>query len=222
MASWMVHLRIADKLLLNNSFLKAKEFIIGNMAPDSGVPNDDWSKFSPPTKISHFKVPKENGKLTISLDKYKEKYFTPSLLATYTTEQYSFYVGYLAHLLTDLLWIERVFNPTANKDPHYSTDPSAAVNEWKKDWYDLDFLYLYEHPDFHAFAIYRSAEDFKNTFMEEFSIDAFDNRRAYICEFYSEDREGLYREYPYLTAAQMDDFVEYAAEYISKEIFNNI
>jgi hypothetical protein len=58
--------------------------------------------------------------------------------------------------------------------------------------------------------------------MEEFSIDAFDNRRAYICEFYSEDREGLYREYPYLTAAQMDDFVEYAAEYISKEIFNNI
>jgi hypothetical protein len=222
MASWMVHLRIADKLLLNNSFLKAKEFIIGNMAPDSGVPNDDWSKFSPPTKISHFKVPKENGKLTISLDKYKEKYFTPSLLATYTSEQYSFYVGYLAHLLTDLLWIERVFNPTANKDPHYSTDPSAAVNEWKKDWYDLDFLYLYEHPDFHAFAIYRSAEDFKNTFMEEFSIDAFDNRRAYICEFYSEDREGLYREYPYLTAAQMDDFVEYAAEYISKEIFNNI
>ena len=220
MASWMVHLRIADKLLSSNSFLKAKEFIVGNIAPDSGVPNEDWSKFSPPTKISHFKIPREDGKLIISVNKYKEKYFTSDLLDTYTPEQYSFYVGYLTHLLTDILWIERVFNPTATKDPNYSADPSFAVSEWKKDWYDLDFLYLYEHPDFKAFATYLSAEGFENTFMEEFSIEAFDNRRAYICEFYSEDRKGLYREYPYLTATQMDDFVEYAVGYISNELFN--
>lgn len=216
----MVHLRIADKLLLIAPFLTSKEFIVGNVAPDSGVPNEDWSRFSPPTTVSHFKIPRDDGKPVISLDKYKEKYFTASLIDTYTPEQYSFYTGYLTHLMTDLLWIARVFDPTAKADPNYSADRSAAVSEWKKDWYDLDFLYLYEHPQFNAFTVYRSAEGFENRFMDEFSPDAFENRRAYICGFYSEQREDLYREYPYLTAAQMDDFVEYAVEYISKELFN--
>ena len=38
MASWMIHLRIADKLLDKIPDLSPIEFIMGNMAPDSGVP----------------------------------------------------------------------------------------------------------------------------------------------------------------------------------------
>lgn len=41
MASWMVHLRIADLLLSQISGLCPTEFIVGNIAPDSGVPNED-------------------------------------------------------------------------------------------------------------------------------------------------------------------------------------
>ena len=55
MASWMVHLRIADRLLDQFPDLSPIEFIVGNIAPDSGVPNEDWSAFSPPTSVSHFK-----------------------------------------------------------------------------------------------------------------------------------------------------------------------
>ena len=53
MASWMVHLRIADKLLDKIPNLSPVEFIVGNIAPDSGVPNEDWSRFPPDTKTSH-------------------------------------------------------------------------------------------------------------------------------------------------------------------------
>ena len=42
MASWMVHLRIADILLDQLPGLRPVEFIVGNLAPDSGVPNADW------------------------------------------------------------------------------------------------------------------------------------------------------------------------------------
>ena len=49
---------------------------------------------------------------------------------------------------------------------------------------------------------------FQNEFMEEFSVDAFDNRRAYITGWYLEGKENLDREYPYLTEAEMDAFVE--------------
>ena len=37
MASWMIHLRIADKLLDRIPGLSPIEFIMGNMAPDSGT-----------------------------------------------------------------------------------------------------------------------------------------------------------------------------------------
>ena len=55
MASWMVHLRIADKLLYEIPNFSDTEFVVGNIAPDSGVPNDDWSVFTPCGDISHFK-----------------------------------------------------------------------------------------------------------------------------------------------------------------------
>jgi len=53
MASWIVHLRITDKLLDRLSDLSSAEFVIGNIAPDSGIPNEDWSAFTPSADISH-------------------------------------------------------------------------------------------------------------------------------------------------------------------------
>ena len=38
MASWMIHLRIADKLLDKIPNLSPIEFLMGSMAPDSGIP----------------------------------------------------------------------------------------------------------------------------------------------------------------------------------------
>lgn len=61
MASWMVHLRIADELLQNLKQIDETAFIIGNMAPDSGVPNEDWSKFNPPYDVTHFKSRNDTG-----------------------------------------------------------------------------------------------------------------------------------------------------------------
>ena len=37
MASWMVHLRIADRLLDSLPGLSAVDFVVGNIAPDSGI-----------------------------------------------------------------------------------------------------------------------------------------------------------------------------------------
>ena len=41
MASWMIHLRVADRLLNEPGELDETAFIMGNIAPDSGVPNED-------------------------------------------------------------------------------------------------------------------------------------------------------------------------------------
>lgn len=63
-----------------------------------------------------------------------------------------------------------------------------SLNEFiwknKEDWYDLDFLYLEQHPDFRAFNLYENSGDITNVFMEAFPADAFENRRGYICFSY--------------------------------------
>ena len=61
MASWMVHLRVADLLLSRLEGITETEFIVGNIAPDSGVPNENWTAYTPSTKLSHFKSYLENG-----------------------------------------------------------------------------------------------------------------------------------------------------------------
>ena len=218
MASWMVHLRIADKILDTIPNLSPIEFIVGNIAPDSGVPNEDWSAFSPPYAVSHFKTGNEKA----GPEAFAEKYFTEELRAGYDDIQYSFYLGYLTHLLTDRLWSEEIARPSFRRfiggEPPYR---GPMVSEIKDDWYDLDYKYLRDHPGFRAFRVYLGAVGFRNVFLEEFSPDAIDNRRQYITDFYLQGKENLDREYPYLTEAEMDRFVEGAVLKICNILHGN-
>lgn len=223
MASWMVHLRIADALLTRISDLSEREFIVGNIAPDSGVPNEDWTSFTPSTAISHYR--RDSGEKVgkkIDLAAYIQQYFTPEQQTAYSEGQYAFYLGYLTHLLTDVLWADKIALPSFRKHiGENSSVKNPLVPKIKEDWYDLDFLYLRKHPDFHAFAVYESAVGFKNTYMAEFAPDAFDNRRAYITSFYHEPNDHLDREYSYLTEAQMDAFVENSTAEITRLLQND-
>ncbi len=204
MASWMVHLRIADKLLDRIPGLSPVEFIVGNIAPDSGVPNEDWSAFTPSTKVSHFRTTGSKA----DPEAFAAKYFTPEQQRQYNERQYSFYLGYLTHLMTDALWSRDVYAPTSEKfHEEFKADPNFIWTV-KEDWYDLDYKYLRDHPGFRAFRVYLGAVGFRNDFMEEFSPDAFDNRRIYITDFYLQGKENLDREYPYLQEREMDAFME--------------
>ena len=137
-----------------------------------------------------------------------ENYFTPEHRATYNEQQYSFYLGYYTHLLTDVLWSELVAWPVRK---HF---PQVSWEEIKEDWYDQDFLYIKKHPGFRAFRAYLGSVGFVNRYMDFFAPDAFDNRREYITSFYLQQKDNLDREYPYLTEKSADDFVDAAVSRI--------
>ena len=211
----MVHLRIADKLLDRISNLSDTEFVVGNIAPDSGIPNEDWSVFTPSGDLSHFKTTDADGFKDIHLNEYVEEYFSVNKRVQYNVKQKSFYLGYLTHLITDMLWGKQIVRPSKDR---FKSLFDHDRNEWiwtlKRDWYDLDFLYIRNNPVFRAFAIYKNAINFKNEYIDFFSPEAFDNRREYISAFYGEEREGLEREYHYLNELEMNRFVEESAEQI--------
>ena len=216
MASWMVHLRIADILLNEIPNLSAQEFIVGNIAPDSGVPNEDWSQFTPSTTISHFRTHRHKKADPLA---FTEKYFNQHQRVQYTKEEFSFFLGYLVHLMTDVSWSNNILYPAKKRfADEWNADSSACIWRMKEDWYDLDFMYLRDHPTFPAFRVYLDAAGFENRFMEEFSVDAFENRRQYITGFYLAGKDNIDRHYPYLTKDEMDLFVKQTAENIRKTL----
>lgn len=215
MASWIVHLRIADKLLDKIQNLLPTEFVVGNIAPDSGIPNEDWSVFTPNTDVSHFKTTDEEGFKDIHLNEYVEQFFTIEQRNKYTSKQKSFYLGYLTHLLTDIMWSKKIVRPSKEKfRALYDKDKTEWIWTLKEDWYDLDFLFINKNPNFRAFSIYKNAVGFHNDYMVFFSEDAFDNRREYIVGFYSSYKQNLEREYIYLNEEEMDRFVNESVEEI--------
>lgn len=216
MASWMIHLRIADALLKKVPDLSDEAFIMGNIAPDSGVPNEDWSKFTPSTAVSHFRTDDGSGKKMIDIDAFVKQYFSFELQKKYDNKAYSFFLGYLTHLLTDRLWSDLIAQPTFEK--YNAKGNPRMVGMIKGDWYDLDYLYLRDNPEFSAFRIYKDLEAFPNVYMNIFSPDAFDNRRAYIVGFYLRENDHLDREYPYLTKKEADSFVDRAVDSILAEL----
>lgn len=220
-ASWMVHLRIADLLLERFQHIKNTEFVVGNIAPDSGVPNEDWTYYTPLKEVSHF----WDEKKQIQIEQYIKKYFSKEMQKKYNLKQFSFYLGYLTHLMTDIFWSKQILKPCIKShEKEVLKDRQGFIWKMKADWYDLDFLYLSKNPDFRAFQIYKNAADFQNVYMNIFTEDAFDNRRNYIVGFYSEKRENLEREYPFLNEKQMDQFVTETTDTVekwTKELFGD-
>jgi len=209
MASWMIHLRIADEILPQLHRIDETAFVIGSIAPDSGVPNSDWSEFRPPKSVTHYYKKTESGRI-MDVDSFCRRYFNEKQIRTYSLKEYSFFLGYYLHLLTDRQWTETILSALKKDHPEACREnKNKLIETAKEDWYDLDFLYLKKHPDFQAFSIYENAIGFDNVFMDMFSRDAFENRRQYICSFYhSEEHGDLYREYRYLTQEQADAFVK--------------
>ena len=212
MASWMIHLRVADILMDRIQGLDDTAFVMGNIAPDSGVPNADWTAYFPPKSVSHYKT-KRDDETFFDTDQYISEHFSEEHIRAYSRREFSFFLGYYVHLLTDAEWMLHIYRPMVREYVgKRGEDKHAFIWKMKRDWYDLDFRYLEEHPDFRAFHIFEQAAGFPNDFLDIFSRDAFSNRWEYICGFYRGPHGELYREYPFLSPVRADEFVSQTVE----------
>lgn len=99
MASWVTHLIIADKVMIQCPELHRRGFCVGNIAPDCNVENEDWTTFTPSRETTHWM----NGerKLATDCDAFCNEYILKYKDKIQSREQYSFLLGYYAHLITD-------------------------------------------------------------------------------------------------------------------------
>jgi hypothetical protein len=212
MATWIAHLRVAENLLGKIEGLDEAVFALGNIAPDSGIPDEKWEKFTPPPELTHFAD--DNSKDLADLDYYRQ-YLAGLQAGQAGAERFSFLLGYFCHLVTDNLWSHLIGRPTqARFAVEFAANPKFGWTV-KDDWYGLDFVYVRDHPNSLFWRTFLKCE-VTQSYLDFLPVEALRQRTAYIQEKYQKRDvwvEAAYtRPYVYLSQAEMDAFVESASQ----------
>jgi hypothetical protein len=207
MATWIAHLRIAEKLLAHIPELDAAQFAIGSIAPDSGIPDEKWETFNPPPAVTHFKRSDSVHKDIADLDFYRA-YLTD--IPPQDKARFSFRLGYFFHLITDNLWTINIGKPTEAKYPEQFAANKNFIWEVKEDWYGLDHIYVRANPDCLFWRVFLGAEPFAAD-LDFLPTEALPRQLGYIKDFYQRRDEKIdamcARPMFYLSEAHMDAFV---------------
>lgn len=203
MATWIAHLRVAENILNMGYDFKPISFIVGNIGPDSGVPNEDCSNFNPPKSITHWMDDERN----INAKGFYDKYLDDEKIKE-DVDRYSFLKGYYVHLLTDIEW-QKLFR-RKKMEPLYRDElfkDSNFIWTIKKDWYGLDYLYLDKHKDCVFHTLFKKIK-YVPDYLDYFPKGAFERQVKYIVEFYLGENNQTKENFMYLTEKEMDRFVE--------------
>jgi len=231
MASWMIHFRVAQAMLDRGALgecperAPAEAFVMGNIAPDSGVPTPEGG-YSPDKNTSHFMrrfegVPAGQNPERCDPHLFAREWLIPALDREDRVAA-AFYLGYLCHLVTDNGWVRDFIYPAKVRFAHLRLVDGAETPEGvarfyaflKRDWYDMDFLYLRRRPDLPAYGLFLNAPRFDNGFLPFFPADAFEVRRSEIEAFYRKGVAAVEERAVYISEDEAEAFLQRVADEI--------
>jgi hypothetical protein len=195
MGTWISHLRVAEKLLPYFPELDEATFTFGNLSPDSGIPNEDWTVFEPPKEVTHFLYKGEEEHQIQDLIYYQQ--YLVDIKPEDSIQLYSFRLGYFFHLICDIMWANRIFAATKQQFQElYARDRREAVNLIKGDWYGLDQLYVRDHPE-HIFWRVIMQKPVPPSYLPFVNEKALHHQYDHIRKFYSEPDDLWFLSIPY-------------------------
>jgi hypothetical protein len=218
-ATWIVHLRIAENLLGMIAGLDEENFVTGSIAPDSGMPDENWEKFDPPPEVSHYETSLQSRWKMADLDFYRQYLSSLDMYAD-DRKRFSFLLGYFFHLITDNMWADQIGRPTKERFIEEFENDSKFIWQVKRDWYGLDFDYVRTNPGSIFWRVFLDAE-YESHYLDFMPQQAVHERLEYIKELYQrtdDEIEEWYGKRPnkYLSESDMDQFIESATLLLSK------
>lgn len=208
MATWIAHLRIAENLLAEISNLDQGAFSFGSLAPDSGIPNADWTQFDPPKEVTHF-LTKGAGESQLNDLQFYRGYLSGQAFDP-TSARFSFLLGYFFHLICDRLWGMRIAVPSKQAYAKLFVERSKneAYDLLKQDWYGLDHCYVRDHPESIFWRVLMRAKN-PPQYLPFVTEPALNQQLDYIRKYYSEPdpTRVLDRPFPYLNEATMSRWI---------------
>lgn len=163
MATWVTHIMVADNVLKRIYGLSKHEFLVGNIAPDCNVENEDWTSFTPSREVTHWMG--SSRKVAADCDRFLHKYVEKKNEIDLREE--SFLLGYYAHLIVDAEFQRYIRDPERVKEtwnrikkhPELSELSTEMEETWDsvkllingkermKDIYSIEKDYLDTHPE---------------------------------------------------------------------------
>lgn len=217
MATWIAHLRIAEQIFLKLPALDEVSFLYGNLAPDSGYPNEDRTQFVPPKQVTHFLTEDRGEEAINDLVFYRD--YLQGMDAIKEKQQYSLRFGYYIHLLTDQFWWKKIVCTTKMHNQELFSNNSLWIASAivKTDWYDLDHKFLRDHPDYAVWKTFFE-NDIPQLPLPILSQNAFEIQMKYIKEYYTtpDPERQIDRVYPYLNEQTLDHFIKETSAAIIK------
>jgi hypothetical protein len=208
MGTWICHLRVAEKLLPHFPELDKITFTFGNLAPDSGIPNETWTEFDPPKEVTHFMEQGEGEDRIRDLDYFREH--VANIDPKADIRKYSFRLGYFTHLICDLLWMKYIADTTMKTfDKMIEEDSLKAWGTIKDDWYGLDQRYNRDYPEGLFWqVIYKCPSP--PSYLPFVNEKALHIQYDHIRKFYGEPEAEWFaeRKFPYLNEVTMTRVVD--------------
>lgn len=210
MATWITHLRIAEKLLEHFDFNR-DAFLIGNLAPDCNRHSDDFWSFEPPKEKTHYLDP--DGIIR------PEVFIREHLDYRADAENISFTLGYYSHLLTDYRFSQDFRKLRKEKPEIYDRLSEDRDFIWviKRDWYGLDFEYLRENKD-NIFTEFSLTKEVKRH-LDFFPEDIMNAKLKYIKEYYlNKENEIFLDRYTFRSKEENERFIQNTYETVLLDI----
>lgn len=214
MATWITHLRVAERFISDYSKEEYKSFLIGNIAPDSGMLNEDKKTYTPPPEISHYRNNKIKKWKNDNLRFYKD--YVRNNKNRMQNKEKSFKTGYFYHLFLDDLWryyihlpIKIIYQKEFEQDPLF-------IWEIKKDWYGIDKEYVRDNPNWSTWSIFIESE-YDGNYLDFYPKIAISSKIKNVKAFYSQTKN-ISRPCKYLQKEEMDQFIELASHWVKEGI----
>lgn len=207
MASWAIHFQIADYFLDKIPNLNKEYFVIGNIAPDCGVPCENG--YDPPSEVTH----RTNDGNKSDCD--YESIYNEFIKNETNIKKKSFWIGYFVHLMTDCEFAYRICFPINEKYGTFSGN-EKLVGKVKKEWYNLDFKFFKKSKS-PSFEIFKNSKGFSENYPDFYKENDITKRMKFIVDFYKFGKPRLMR----YTLTKPNDIDAFIFE-VPKVIYNEL
>lgn len=208
MATWIVHLRVAEKVLKTLTNIDETAYYVGTLAPDSGRMADAFT-YIPPKDVSHWKREGVSfEQRVIDNTEFYKKYGENEP----DVNKKSLYIGYYVHILLDTIYVREVIRPFIehNGRPFWR----ANIDRIRAGWYELDFRFVNKNKNFHPLEIIKAVTEFPNDYFDYFAPDDIIDRVRYAAALYGDCKTDDSVEFLTISPEGMEEFIEKTAEEI--------
>ncbi len=210
MPSWCIHFRVADWFLDRIPNLNKKYFLIGNIAPDCGVPVKNG--YNPPTKTTHFST-----NISLKSDCDYNYIFNEFIKNEKDKNKKSFYIGYFVHLMTDC---QNAIYTTFPIEEKYGliANNKRLSRRIKQEWHNIDFEFLSTNIS-PSFELFKTFDGFNESYPEWYKNGEISWQMKNIAAFYK-DQKPKTINYKFTTPEDMNKFTSEVPEIIYNELIS--